>query len=82
MGLLEWQTSGSPEMKGLFFLAIGALWITVALLLSGASFGIHWWKGALNPASVGMILRLALPVLFYGWTVPIALGFWLLWAKK
>jgi len=64
-----------------FFLVIGALWVTVAIVLRRTGFGIHF-HGTVNPATVTMIFRLVFPVLFYGWIVPTAIGVWLLWAKK
>jgi hypothetical protein len=69
-------------MKGYCFLVIGAWWGAVATVLSRTMFGIHFHRGAVNPATAAMIFRLGLPVLFYGWIVPTALGVWLVWAKK
>jgi hypothetical protein len=69
-------------MKAYLFLVIAASWIAIAIILSRTSFGFSWPKGALNPATVAMIFRLALPVIFFGWIVPTVLGLWLLWAKK
>ena len=69
-------------MKAYLFLAIGALWISIAVVLSRTGFSFFWPKGTLNPATVAMIFRLVLPVIFFGWIVPIMLGLWLMWAKK
>ena len=69
-------------MKAYLLLVIGALWIAIAVVLSRTSFGFYWRKGTLNPATVAMIFRLALPVIFFGWIVPALLGLCLLWGKK
>jgi hypothetical protein len=71
-------------MKPYFCFAIGALWIIVAVLFSFGrfSFGIRWPKGTINPATVAKILSLTPYLIVFGWIVPIALGLWLLWAKK
>jgi hypothetical protein len=67
-------------MRGYYFLILGAVWIGVAGILDRVVFGIHLhgW----SPATAAMFFRLIPPVLFYGWIVPAALGFWLIWAKK
>jgi hypothetical protein len=71
-------------MKAYFFLVIDALWIIVAVLFSLGrfSFGIHWPKGAVNPATIITIFRLIPYVIVFGWSVPTAFGFWLLRARK
>jgi hypothetical protein len=69
-------------MKAYLFLIIAALWIAIAVILSRNGFGFSWRKGTLNPATVAIIFRLALPVIFFGWIVPTVLGLWLLGAKK
>jgi hypothetical protein len=69
-------------MKAYSFLIIAVLWIAIAVILSRTSFGFFWRTGSLNPATVAMIFRLAIPVIFFGWIVPTVLGFWLLWARK
>jgi len=63
-------------------LVLGVVWIAVAIVLRWNTFVITWPKGTVNPATVAMIFRLALPVIFFGWIVPTVLGLWLLWAKK
>jgi hypothetical protein len=69
-------------MKAYICLALGVAWIAVAITLRWNSFAITWPKGTVNPATVAMIFRLAMPVIFFGWIVPTVLGLWLLWAKK
>jgi hypothetical protein len=69
-------------MKAYIFLVLGVVWIAVAIGLRWNSFVITWPKGTVNPATVAIIFRLALPVIFFGWIVPTALGLWLLWANK
>lgn len=71
-------------MKPHFCFAIGALWIIAAVLFSLGkfSFGIFWPKGTVNPAAVAKIFSLTPYLIVFGWIVPIALGLWLLSAKK
>jgi hypothetical protein len=69
-------------MKAYIFLVLGVVWIAVAIVLRWNIFVITWPKGTVNPDTVSIIFRLALPVIFFGWIVPTALGLWLLWAKK
>jgi hypothetical protein len=69
-------------MKAYLFFIIAVLWIAIAVILSRTGFSFFWPKGTLNSATVAMIFRLEIPVIFFGWIVPIALGLWLLWAKK
>jgi hypothetical protein len=71
-------------MKAYFCLAIGALWIIMAVLFSFGrfSFGISWPKGTVNPATVATIFGLTPYLIVFGWIVPTALGLWLLWARK
>lgn len=69
-------------MKAYFFLAIGALWVSIAIVLNRAGFSVFWRKGMLDPAAVEVIFRLTVPVLLCGWVGPTALGLWLLWMKK
>lgn len=69
-------------MKAYLFLATGVLWIIIAAILGRASFGFTFPKGAIDPATAAMIFRLAVPILFFGWTVPTALGLWFLVAKR
>jgi len=69
-------------MKAYVSLATGVLWLGVAIFLGRTSFGITWRKGALDPATVAIIFRIALPILFFGWIAPTAFGLWLLWTKR
>lgn len=71
-------------MKAYFCLAIGALWVIMAVLFSFGdfSFGISWPKGTVNPATITRIFGLIPHVIVFGWIVPTALGLWLLWARK
>lgn len=69
-------------MKAYLFLAIGVLWIATAVILQRTGFSVFWPNGALNPDRVDMVFRLVLPLIFFGWVVPIMLGLWLMWAKK
>ena len=71
-------------MKPHLCFAIGALWIIFAVLFSFGrfSFGITWPKGTVNPTSVAKVFSLIPYLIVFGWIVPIALGIWLLSAKK
>lgn len=65
-------------MKGYGFLAIGALWLSAAITLNRTGFGILLPKGKLNPNVIRAMFRIAVPAIFFGWAVPVAVGFWLL----
>jgi hypothetical protein len=69
-------------MKARLFLTMAALWIVLSLVLSRIPFGIHFRGNTISPNIAALIFSLITPVLFYGWIVPTALGFWLLWTKK
>ena len=72
-------------MKPYFCFAIGALWIIVAVpfSLGRFSFGISWpGAGTANPVTVAKIFGLTFYLIVFGWIVPIAVGLWLLWARK
>jgi hypothetical protein len=69
-------------MKAYLFLAIGVLWIAIAVILNRTGWSFFWRKGAISPATAAMILRLAPPIFSFGWIVPTALGLWLLVAKR
>ncbi len=66
-----------------FLLILGGLWLAVAIFLSRTGFSIFWPKGVFDPAKAAVIFfRIVVPVLFFGWIAPTALGLWLLWTKK
>jgi len=69
-------------MKARLFLTMAALWMAVGFVLSRILFGIHFHGISESPASAALIFHFSLPIFFYGWIVPAALGFWLLWTKK
>lgn len=81
VGLLERK---EPNMKPYFYFVTSALWIIVAVLFSFGrfSFGISWSKGTVNPVTVAGIFSLTSYLIVFGWIVPIALGLWLLWARR
>jgi hypothetical protein len=65
----------------LVFLAIGALWLAAAITLSRTG-GIVLPKGTLNPNVVRTAFRIAVPAIFFGWAVPVAVGLWLVIAHR
>ncbi|SPF37970.1 exported hypothetical protein [Candidatus Sulfotelmatobacter kueseliae] len=69
-------------MKAYLFLAFGALWLTLSVLLRRTGYASFWPKGALDPDTVARVFRVMLPILFFGWIAPTALGLWLLWSKR
>jgi hypothetical protein len=69
-------------MKAYFFLAVAALWLTIAIVAGRTGFSVFWPKGAISFASVEVISRWMVPLLFFGWLAPTALGLWLLSTKK
>lgn len=69
-------------MKAYVCLAIGALWLAVAIFLSRTGFGIFVRNGVLSPATLAIVFRIELPIIFFGWAVPAALGLYLLLKKR
>jgi hypothetical protein len=62
------------------FLAIGGLWLGVAILVYRVGLGVYWV--GMNAEGVGRIVSSALPAILSGWIAPIAFGVWLLWRRK
>ena len=67
-------------MKPYVFLAIGALWLIVAILARRGGFSI-WVAGGMNPVLLGRLFTFLFPAILWGWVVPIAFGVWLLRRK-
>jgi hypothetical protein len=82
VGIIGTERCQGIEMKAYIFLVLGVVWIAAAIALRWNSFVVTWPQGAVNPATVAIIFRLALPIILFGWIVPTVLGLWLLWAKK
>jgi hypothetical protein len=62
------------------FLAIGGLWLGIAILVYRVGLGVYWV--GMNAERVGRIISSALPAILFGWIAPIAFGVWLLWRRK
>ena len=73
-------------MKPYMFLAFGAIWL-VAVIVAVAwgynkgSFGIAI-MGDHDPARALALLRVLIPLFFFGWIAPILFGSWLLLKGK
>ena len=74
-------------MKPYVFLALGVVWLIVAIVLYKTSFAFAGfkWQGGHAPAiavSLFRVLVRVMPhVIFLGWVAPILFGSWLLWKK-
>ena len=69
-------------MKAYMFLAFGAIWlVAVIVAVVWGSFGISI-MGDHDPARVLALLRVLIPLFFFGWIAPILFGSWLLWKSK
>jgi hypothetical protein len=70
----------SHNISAYVCLTWGAVWLITAIFLYGRSFGIYW-EGSHPPALLLWLFPRMLPVLFFGWLVPVLLGAWLLWKR-
>jgi hypothetical protein len=76
-------------VKPYVFLALGVVWLIVALVLYKTSFGFGLfgfkWQGGHPPAIAvslfHILLRVMPHVIFLGWIAPVLFGLWLLWRK-
>lgn len=76
-------------MKPYVFLALGAAWLLVAIVLYKTSFGFVFagfkWQGGHPPAIAVSLFRVLLGVMphviFLGWIAPVLFGSWLLWKR-
>jgi membrane protein implicated in regulation of membrane protease activity len=69
------------------YLAIGAMWLIVAIVLYNTDFVFagFTWRGSHPPAIAfslfRVLFRMMPPLLFLGWVAPVLFGLWLLWKK-
>ncbi len=68
------------NLKPYVFLATGAAWLILAIVLRRADFVIAW-QGKHVPVAALWLFRAWLPVLFFGWIAPVLFGSWLLCRK-
>ncbi len=75
-------------MRPYVFLAIGAIWLIVAIVLYKTSFVIGLFPGlgihvpAVAIPLIRVLFRVMPPLLFLGWVVPVLFGSWLLWKSN
>jgi hypothetical protein len=65
-------------------LALGAVWLIVAIVLYRTSFVFtvfKWQGGHISVLLFRVLLWLMPNLIFLGWVVPVLLGSWLLWKK-
>jgi hypothetical protein len=69
------------------FLAIGAIWLVVAIVLYKTSFSIAFFPGlgihvpAFAIPLIRVMFRVMPSLFFLGWVAPVLFGSWLLWKK-
>ena len=70
-------------MKPYVFLAIGTMWLIIAIVLYRTDFvfAVFGWRGNRDPTLTLSLFRVLLPVLFFGWVAPVLFGSWLLRRK-
>ncbi len=70
-------------MKPYVFLAIGTMWLIIAIVLYRTDFGftVFAWRGNRDPTLTLSLFRVLLPVLFFGWIALVLFGSWLLRRK-
>ena len=70
-------------MKPYVFLAIGTMWLIIAIVLYRTDFvfAVFAWRGNRDPTLTLSLFRVLLPVLFFGWIALVLFGSWLLRRK-